>query len=114
MTDQSKPDQGERSLEAGRVAQAAELARLELSPEAAARLPQEFERILGWFEKMEQLDVSGVEPLIGSPLVHEDVVREDSLREPFPAEKLLSNAPERGGESGEFYAVPRTLKGPSN
>ena len=63
----------------------AELARLELSDEEKAVFQPQLDNIVGYFEKLSALDVSGVEPMMhGRPLVNafrEDVVRPSLDRE---------------------------------
>jgi aspartyl-tRNA(Asn)/glutamyl-tRNA(Gln) amidotransferase subunit C len=83
----------------------AELARLQLTPEALERYGGQFARILEAFRSLAELDVEGVEPMRG-PIELSDVMREDIERPSLPRAALLANAPE---PSDGFYAVPKTI-----
>ena len=88
------------------VEHVARLARLELAPEERERMREQLDRILGYIDKLRQLDTTGVEPTSHAvPVV--DVVREDELRPCLSAEEMLANAPDR---SGEFFRVPRIIE----
>ncbi len=72
----------------------ANLARIELSPEEKAKLGGQLNDILGYFEKLNAVDVSGVEPMAHAHAVT-NVWREGD--EPGPvldAEVLMRMAPE--------------------
>jgi aspartyl-tRNA(Asn)/glutamyl-tRNA(Gln) amidotransferase subunit C len=88
------------------VAHIARLARLELPREEAVRLSGQVERILGYVEKLEELDLEGVAPFI-YPGDSRNVVREDRVRDSMDREKVLGNAPERSEDS---FLVPRILE----
>ena len=88
------------------VERVAQLARLELSPEERERMREQLDRILGYIDKLRQLDTAGVEPTSHAvPMVN--VFREDELRPCLSAEEMLANAPDR---SGEFFRVPRIIE----
>jgi aspartyl-tRNA(Asn)/glutamyl-tRNA(Gln) amidotransferase subunit C len=88
------------------VEQVARLARLTLSAEENERMREQLDRILGYIDKLNRLDTTGVEPTSHVvPMVN--VLREDEVRPCFPAEEMLANAPDR---SGEFFRVPRIIE----
>ena len=88
------------------VEHVARLARLELGPEEEERMREQLDRILGYIDKLRQLDTGGVEPTSHAvPMVN--VFREDEIRPCFPPDEMLSNAPDR---SGEFFRVPRIIE----
>ena len=88
------------------VERVAQLARLELSPEERERMREQLDRILGYIDKLRQLDTAGVEPTSHAvPMVN--VFREDELRPCLSPEEMLANAPDR---SGEFFRVPRIIE----
>ncbi len=88
------------------VEHVARLARLALSPEEKERMREQLDRILGYIDKLRQLDTEGVEPTSHAvPMVN--VLREDELRPCLPPEAMLANAPDR---SGEFFRVPRIIE----
>ena len=57
----------------------AQLARIELTSEEKNRLLADLQKILGHFEELQKLDLSGVEPLTGDTL-QKNVFREDGER----------------------------------
>ena len=88
------------------VEHVARLARLELCPEERERMREQLDRILGYIDKLRQLDTAGVEPTSHAvPMVN--VFREDELRPCLSPEEMLANAPDR---SGEFFRVPRIIE----
>ena len=72
----------------------AHLARLALTPEEEEKLGAQLGNILHYIEKLNQLDVSNVEPTSHAvPLVN--VTREDAVRPSLPNEDALKNAPSK-------------------
>lgn len=70
----------------------AHLARIALSPDEAAKLGAQLGNILGYIEKLNQVDVSGVEPTAHPfPLVN--VTRPDQALPSLSNEDALRNAP---------------------
>ena len=87
------------------VAKVAVLARLNLGPEKIGQFAGQFNDILGYMEKLNELDTSGVEPLY-SPVTHETVFRDDEVRQEYGREEILGNAPET---DGKYFIVPRIV-----
>ena len=95
-----------RKIDMKEVEHVARLARLELSPEERERMREQLDRILGYIDKLRQLDTTGVEPTSHAvPTVN--VFRKDELRPCLSPEEMLANAPDR---SGEFFHVPRIIE----
>ena len=89
------------------VGYVAELARLELSDEERAVFQRQLEDIVGYVEKISEVDVSGVEPMMhGRTLVN--AFREDVVGESLPAEAALANAPARVGDE---FLLPKIVEG---
>ena len=88
------------------VAHIANLARLQLSPEAAGKLAREMESIVGYVEMLSELDVSGIEPT-ALAVPRSNVIRDDVAGEPFPREAMLANAPATVDQ--ELVRVPQVL-----
>jgi aspartyl-tRNA(Asn)/glutamyl-tRNA(Gln) amidotransferase subunit C len=75
------------------VLHVARLARLRLSDDEVARMQGELSTILDHIEKLNELDLEGVEPT--SHVVElENVLREDVPRPSLPREKALEQAPD--------------------
>jgi len=88
------------------VQRVALLARLQLSAEEETSLTDQLDHILGYMEKLQQLDTETVEPLAHAV----DVVnafREDRAVNRPQAEKLLASAPAR---EKTFIKVPKIIE----
>ena len=85
----------------------ARLARLNLSDEERAVFTGQLNEILGYVAKLEELDVTGVEPTAHAvPL--RNVVRPDVCRASFDRDEMMANAPDR---VEGFFKVPKILEG---
>lgn len=76
------------------VEHAARLARLALSEEEKIHFTEQLGKILGYMEKLNELDTSKVPPT-AHPFASKTVWREDRARRWSRAEPILENAPER-------------------
>ncbi len=94
------------SLDHATVRRIASLARIRVEENDVENLCQELNGILGWIEQLNEVDVSGVEPLTGAAHMAAPM-RPDKVSDGGYADKVLSNAPER---SGDFYVVPKVVE----
>ena len=76
------------------VRKAADLARIQLTDDEAARFGGQLGSILDYIEKLNTLDVSDVEATAHANAVY-DVTRPDTSRPSFGLEKALLNAPQK-------------------
>ena len=84
----------------------ANLSRLHLSHAERERAASELSQILGYFEKLKELDTEGVEPTDHVlPVVN--VLRADKARPGLPTEAALQNAPE---QAADMFQVPRVVE----
>ncbi len=84
----------------------AHLARLSLSPEEEQKMGAQLGSILGYIEKLKEVDVSGVEPTAHAfPLVN--VTRPDQVRPSMPQEDALRNAP---AQANGLFLVPKIVE----
>ena len=84
----------------------AHLARLALTPEEERKLSAQLGNILGYIEKLRELDVSNVEPTAHAvPMVN--VTRTDEVRPSLPREAALRNAPR---QAGGLFVVPKIVE----
>ena len=89
------------------VAYVAQLARLELTEEEKAVFQPQLENIVKYVEKISEVDVEGVEPMMhGRPLVNP--FREDVVRPSLDSEVALANAPARVGDE---FLLPKIVEG---
>lgn len=93
------------SISTDEVITVAGLARLNLVPEKQEQFAAQFNDILGYMQKLNELDTTGVEPLY-SPVTHETVFRDDVVQEEYSREELLGNAP---ATDGTYFIVPRIV-----
>jgi aspartyl-tRNA(Asn)/glutamyl-tRNA(Gln) amidotransferase subunit C len=84
----------------------AHLARIELSPEEEKKLASQVGNILGYIEKLNELDVSGVEPTAHAvPLIN--VTRLDQTGPSLSQEDALRNAP---AKANGLFIVPKIVE----
>jgi len=84
----------------------ARLARIELSAEEERTIADQLGGILGYIEKLKEVDVTGVEPTAHPfPLVN--VTRPDEIRESLPTEDALRNAP---AKANGLFIVPKIVE----
>ena len=87
------------------VRKVAKLSRLELTEAEIAEFTGQLSAILGYVEKMNELDTENVQPLAHCLSVS-NVFRTDCVKKSLGIEKTLANAPQR---DGEFFKVPKIL-----
>ncbi len=84
----------------------AHLARLALSPEEEKKIGEQLGNILGYIEKLKEVDVTGVEPTAHAfPLVN--VTRPDEVRPSLSNEEALRNAPT---QANGLFTVPKIVE----
>ena len=94
------------SLDPATVRRIAKLARLHLDDADIPRVQSELNGILGWIEQLNEVDVTGIEPLTGAASLAMRL-REDAITDGNLQEAVLANAPDR---AGAFYAVPKVVE----
>lgn len=94
----------ESILSAGDVRAIADLARLDLSDEDVQLYQQQLSAILGYFQKLEELDTSHIDPT-SSVLPLTNVLRPDSAGDALPLDDVVANAPDSDGEQFRVRAV---------
>ncbi len=84
----------------------AHLARLSLTPQEEEKIGAQLGSVLGYIEKLKEVDVSGVEPTAHAfPLVN--VMRPDETRPSMPHEDALRNAP---AQANGLFMVPKIVE----
>jgi aspartyl-tRNA(Asn)/glutamyl-tRNA(Gln) amidotransferase subunit C len=99
------------------VSYVADLAHLELTEVERARMLRDLNAILGYIERLNELDTSGVEPMAqvstryaapdsaGDPFAY--AMRPDELIPCLPHEDAMRNAPQT---DGTFFKVPKVIE----
>jgi aspartyl-tRNA(Asn)/glutamyl-tRNA(Gln) amidotransferase subunit C len=84
----------------------AHLARLALTPEEEKKLSAQLGNILGYIEKLRELDVTNVEPTAHAvPMVN--ITRADEIRPSLDHEAGLRNAPK---QAAGLFVVPKVVE----
>ncbi len=83
----------------------AHLARLEVTGQEREELIADMNQILSFMDKLNEVDTSGVEPLVY--MTDEvNVLRDDTVKHPITHEEALQNAP---AHNAEFFLVPKVI-----
>jgi aspartyl-tRNA(Asn)/glutamyl-tRNA(Gln) amidotransferase subunit C len=84
----------------------AQLSRIHIEDKEKAKLAEQLGRIIGYVEKLAELDTEGVEPM-AHPLDAADVFRADEEKESLSRDGALANAPDR---KDDFFTVPAVIE----
>ena len=94
------------SVDTATVRHIAKLARIAVSDGEVDALVPELNNILGWIDQLQEVDVSGIEPMT-AVIPNKQRLREDEVTDGGIRDKALSNAPV--AEHG-FFAVPKVIE----
>tara|TARA_B110000908_G_scaffold33230_1_gene39721 strand:+ start:53 stop:343 length:291 start_codon:yes stop_codon:yes gene_type:complete len=82
------------------------LAKLKFDEQAAEKMKGDLDKIIGFVNKLSEIDTEGVEPLIY--LSEEvNVLRQDEIANEVSQENALKNAPQK---DSDYFKVPTVLK----
>ena len=84
----------------------AELSKLEFNDTEKEKLKSDLQGILNLVEKLEEVDVEGVEPLIYMS-DERNVLRKDVIKDTVTKEEALQNAPQK---DSDYFKVPKVIK----
>lgn len=84
----------------------AELARIRLSEAEKQAYGQQLADILGFFQQLQAIDVTGIEPM-AHPFEMEATLREDAAGAGWTAARALSNAPDQREDQ---LVVPKVVE----
>lgn len=94
------------SVDRDTVKRVARLARIAVSEDEAEALKTELNAILGFVEQLNEVDVTGIEPMT-AVVAMEMKKRTDIVTEGDQAEKIVANAPAR---EDSFFVVPKVIE----
>lgn len=94
------------SVDTATVKRVARLARIAVSEEDAQRMTGELNTILGFVEQLNEVDVSGVEPMT-SVIPMEMKKRQDAVTDGDKADDIVANAP---ATDENFFLVPKVVE----
>jgi aspartyl-tRNA(Asn)/glutamyl-tRNA(Gln) amidotransferase subunit C len=84
----------------------AHLSRLEFNEEEKREIRQDLQKMIGFIDKLNELDTTGVEPLLHMS-ENVNILREDVVSGMISREDALKNAPVH---DGAFFKVPKVIK----
>ncbi|MEX0843989.1 MAG: Asp-tRNA(Asn)/Glu-tRNA(Gln) amidotransferase subunit GatC [Balneolaceae bacterium] len=82
------------------------LARLQLSEEEIKSFAKDMNKILGYMERLDELDTSDVEPL-EHVIELDSRFRPDEAKEPLSHDDALKNAPDA---DSDYFRVPKVIE----
>ena len=94
------------SVDKDTVKRVAHLARIAVSDAEVGKLQEDLNSILGFVELLNEVDVTGVEPMT-AVLPMKMRLREDTVTDGAKADAVVANAPVR---EEHFYTVPKVVE----
>jgi aspartyl-tRNA(Asn)/glutamyl-tRNA(Gln) amidotransferase subunit C len=94
------------SVDKDTVRRVARLARIAVNDEQAEKLRTDLNSILGFVEQLNEVDVTGVEPMT-AVVAMKVKMRDDEVTDGEIPGAVLANAP---SAAGEFFAVPKVVE----
>jgi aspartyl-tRNA(Asn)/glutamyl-tRNA(Gln) amidotransferase subunit C len=88
------------------VEKVAHLARLELAEDEKDKMIEDMSKILGFMAKLNEIDTSGIEPLVY--MTNEiNVLREDVIKQEITHKEALQNAPKH---DEDYFLVAKVIE----
>lgn len=84
----------------------AQLSRLEFAEEEKQEIKSDLEKMIGFIDKLNELDTTGVEPLLHVS-DNVNIFRKDEVKGEIGREDVFKNAPLH---DNEFFKVPKVIK----
>lgn len=84
----------------------AHLSRLEFKEDEKEEIKNDLQKMLGFIDKLNELDTTGVEPLLHMT-DNMNVFRDDEVKGEISREEVFTNAPLH---DDEFFKVPKVIK----
>jgi aspartyl-tRNA(Asn)/glutamyl-tRNA(Gln) amidotransferase subunit C len=88
-----------------KIEELAHLARLEFKENDKIKIKADLERIVGFFDKLSEVDTDGIEPLIYMS-DRQNNLREDLVIEEITKNEALKNAPSK---DSDYFKVPKFI-----
>lgn len=93
------------SVDKKTIEKIAHLARLEFNEKEVDKMSDNFNKILAWMDKLNEVNTDKVEPLIHMS-EEVNVLREDEVNNSLKHEEALLNAPKK---DSDYFRVPKFL-----
>ncbi|HTL83114.1 MAG TPA: Asp-tRNA(Asn)/Glu-tRNA(Gln) amidotransferase subunit GatC [Bacteroidia bacterium] len=94
------------SIDSKTVKDVAHLARLEFENEGEQKMIRDMNNMLGFVEKLNELNTDNIEPLIYMT-DETDHLRDDVVKDPLPHKDVLKNAPKH---DSDYFKVPKVVE----
>jgi aspartyl-tRNA(Asn)/glutamyl-tRNA(Gln) amidotransferase subunit C len=94
------------NIDSETVDKIAHLARLELAADEKQEMIADMNKILGFMAKLDEVDTTGVEPLVYMSS-EVNVFREDMVKQEITVEEALENAPKH---DDKYFLVPKVIE----
>ena len=88
-----------------KIDELAHLARLEFNDTEKVKIKADLERIVGFFDKLSEVDTEGVEPLIYMS-DRQNNLRNDDIKEEISKQEALKNSPSK---DSDYFKVPKFI-----
>ncbi|GBQ98518.1 glutamyl-tRNA amidotransferase subunit C [Acetobacter nitrogenifigens DSM 23921 = NBRC 105050] len=95
------------SLDLATTRRIAKLARIGLDDQEIETVRAQMGGILGWIEILNEVDVEGVPPMVGTSQTTALPQRQDAVTDGDRQNDVLANAPDR---EGPFFTVPKVVE----
>lgn len=94
------------SVNENTIREIAHLARLEFENKDMEKMKEDMNRMLGFVNKLNELDTEGVEPLI---YMNDEVnvLREDEVKQEISQKDALKNAPKK---DSDYFKAPKVIE----
>jgi len=96
----------EKRIDAQLVRHIGKLSRIALTEDEVQTFSRQIEAILEYFDKLQELDTSAVEPMVHAVEIH-NVLADDAPEQGLTPEQALANAPQR---DGDYFRVPKVIE----
>ena len=94
------------SVTKNEVEHIAKLAKLEIREEEITEFTSQFNKVLEYVDKLNELNTDNIEPLL-HPVEGENVFREDALKSSIATEDALRNS---ASKTDKCFKVPKVIK----
>ncbi len=94
------------SVDKNEILKIASLAKLKFNDEEIEKFTSQFNEILNYMDKLNEIDTENVQPL-SHPLDINNVMREDELFNSIETKDALLNAPDK---DEQYFKVPKVIK----
>ncbi|MFH1519805.1 MAG: Asp-tRNA(Asn)/Glu-tRNA(Gln) amidotransferase subunit GatC [Candidatus Omnitrophota bacterium] len=84
----------------------AKLARIKITSQEKEVLSEQLSKIIGYIDKLKELDVEGIEPLRGLH-ISKNIFREDKAFTSTSRDDILKNSP---SQDGDHFKIPKVIE----